>query len=234
MPNSTFAYWATEPYKNAFKHFKPLSSYSSVKKVTTTGDDSKFLRLWFEVSKNKISLLNDDNRSLKWHPFNKGGDFRRWYGNNNYLVNWENDGYLIKNNRNDRGKLASRPQNIQYFYRPGITWTYISISTISFRYYPEGFAFAAAGPAVFPNDEDDILYLTGLLNTKVAQELINFIGGTGVTYETGEVGNIPVKLERDGLYRTKINNRVKENVNMSQKDWDSFETSWDYKKHPLI
>ena len=234
MPNNTFAYWAAESYRNAFKTYHPLSHYSDVKKGTTTGDDAQFLRFWFEVPLEKISLLNDDNRQLKWHPFNKGGDFRRWYGNNNYVVNWEHDGFLIKNNRNDKGKLASRPQNIQYFYRPGITWTYISISTISFRYYPEGFAFAAAGPAVFPNEERNMMYLTGFLNSKVAQELINFIGGTGVTYETGEVSNIPLKDISDESLRFEIEQHVINNINLSKSDWDSFENSWDFKQHPLL
>ena len=234
MPNYTFAYWTSKEFREAFKKNTPLSLVADVKKGTTTGDDSRFLRYWNEVDVTKISLLNGDNRSLKWHPFNKGGDFRRWYGNNFFVVNWEKDGYLIRNNRNEKGKLASRPQNIAYFYRAGITWTYISISTISFRYYPEGFAFAAVGPAVFPHDGDELLFLTGFLNSKVAQELVNCIGGTGVTYETGEVSNIPTYVCEDRDEKNKISKLVEINISVSKQDWDSTETSWDFRHHPLI
>lgn len=234
MPNSTFAYWAGKSSRKAFKNFKRLADVSDVKKGTTTGDDNNFLRLWHEISNKKISLLNDDNRELKWHPFNKGGNFRRWYGNNNYVVNWEDNGYLIRNLRGNNGKLKSRPQNISYFYKSGLTWTYISISTISFRYYAEGFAFAAAGPAVFPNNKSDYFYLLAFLNSKTAQNLVNYIGGTGVTYETGEVSNIPVTMDVPLEFREKATRLAKECIEISRADWDSFEFSWDFDKHPLI
>lgn len=118
---------------------KPLSDFAYPRKGLTTGDNDRFIRLWFEVSKYKFSVYVTP---FKWVPMTKGGDFRRWYGNNDYVVNWENDGFEIKNFKDEKGKLRSRPQNTQYYFREGISWNDTTATgKIAFRYQPEGLYF---------------------------------------------------------------------------------------------
>ena len=204
---------------------KPLEDFAYPRKGLTTGDNDTFVRLWYEVDVTKFSMVSGGR---KWFPMTKGGDFRRWYGNNDYCVNWENDGYEIKNFKDEKGKLRSRPQNVQFYFREGISWNDTTATgKIAFRYQPAGFISNASGPCVFADRE--LKYLFGLLNSVVSQKLLEILA-PNMKFEVGQMALVPIIIQPD----QKINELVDELVMVAKEDWDSFETSWDFKEHPFI
>ena len=169
----------------------------------------------------------------KWFPCNKGGSFRKWYGNQEIIVNWENDGYEIKNFYDEKGKLRSRPQNIDYYFKEALTWSTISSSDCSFKYSPIGNIFETKGANYFVNNYKNFYYLFGLLNTKIVNYLLKIISPT-LDYHEGPMSNLPVTLEDSSIKLEIINNLVIKNLNISKEEWDSRETSWDFEKLSLI
>ena len=166
---------------------------------------------------------------MKWFPYNKGGDYRKWYGNNDYLVNWSNDGYEIKNNVDLRtGRTRSHNYNGDFAFRKGITWSALSVSKISVRYVNNGFLFDSKGARGFANDENSYFSL-GLINSIVGQSYLSFIAPT-VDFKVGDIIQIPLVL----IDKEDVVSKVQENISISKADWDSFETSWDFQTHPLL
>lgn len=214
LPNYPIAYWTSLNVVKAFQSTK-LGDIADVKKGMSTADDDRFIRLWYEVSQTKVGK--------KWFSITKGGDFRKWYGNRSYYVNWENDGAEL---RNFSKSVIRSPQ---YYFKESICWNYITISKISFKYYNH-FAFTAAAPCV--QSKDNLLYILGFGNSVVANDLIMLIGGATVTFEVGEVANLPIIIVPEK--KPKVEYLVEENMRLSQQDWDSFETSWDFKEHPFV
>ena len=205
---------------------KPLDNYAFPRKGLTTGDNDVFVRLWYEVLSTKFSTPG--SKKNKWYPMTKGGDFRRWYGNNDYIVNWENDGEEIKNFKDDHGKLRSRPQNTQFYFREGISWNDTTATgKIAFRYQPAGYISNASGPCVFA--DKNLLYLFGMLNSVVSQKLLEVLA-PNMKFEVGQMALVPIIMKPN----QRIDAVVKETIDIVKDDWDSFETSWDFKKHPLI
>lgn len=204
------------------------------KQGLATADNNRFLRLWFEVSSEKTYFTATDSiqafyTGAKWFPYNKGGEYRKWYGNNDYVVNWEKDGFEIKNILGKNGKIASRAQNIKFYFREAITWSKVSTGGIAFRYKPKGHIFDVAGTSVFDDDSEELMYLLGLNNSNTINHILQATSPT-INYEVGQISNIPVKKNDN----REILNIVRENVDVSKKEWDEFEVSWDFKKHPLI
>jgi type II restriction/modification system DNA methylase subunit YeeA len=224
IPGNPVAYWMSDSVENDFLEGKPLSSVSEIKQGLKTGDNDKFLRLWFEVSSDKFSPFSGS----KWYPCNKGGDYRRWYGNNDYVINWENDGFELKNFRHPDGRQKSRPQNLQYQFKEGLTYTNISSSKFGIRYCPPGFAFDAAGSMIF-TDKCRMYYLLGLLSSNTVLSFTSILSPT-MSFEVGQISNIPY-IERKS---SDIDRLVQENIDIAKQEWDSFETSWDFQRHPLI
>lgn len=148
---------------------------------------------------------------MKWFPYNKGGEFRKWYGNNDYVVNWENDGFEIKHFTDDRGKLRSRPQNLQYYFRECLSWSLVSSSVAAFRYKQKGFIFDIAGMSCFSNS--NLLYLLGLTNSKYAMEVLKIVAPT-INYQCGDIANIPVKIANKEVVESIVGN----NVDLSKND----------------
>lgn len=233
----SIAYWASKKTFDLFKLKYNISSYSHPKVGLQTGDNNKFLRLWYEVNNLKIGFGYENEETVessnkKWFPYNKGGDFRKWYGNNENIVNWENNGFEIKHNFDSKGKLRSRPQNTDFYFKEGITWTFVSSSNFGVRYTDKGFLFDVGGSSLFPNKEY-IYYILGLLSTKITFEFLKIQNPT-LNFQVGNIANIPTIITDNIDLFNIINNKVKENIDISKKDWDSFETSWDFKTHPLI
>lgn len=233
IPGSPIAYWVSESIYNTFKCYQTLSNIASPKQGLATADNDKFLRQWYEVNINKIGLgysnnIDAEHSKMKWFPYNKGGAFRRWYGNRFYVVNWEHDGYEIKNFRDKYGKVRSRPQNLSYYFLPAITWSDLTSSIFSARYSEKGFLFDIKGSSGFPS-KDTFSYILGLLNSKVLQKFIEILNPS-LTTQVGDMSRVPVVVKNKNL----IDNLSEYNVNISQSDWDSFETSWDFKRHPLL
>lgn len=166
---------------------KPLSDFAYPRKGLTTGDNDTFIRLWFEVSGQKFSMTGNGR---KWFPMTKGGDFRRWYGNNDYVVNWENNGFALRNFKDEDGKLRSVLRNTQFYLRECISWNDTTATgKIAFRYQPEGYISNASGPCVFA--DHDLFYLFGLLNSIVSQKLLEILA-PNMKFEVGQMALVPI------------------------------------------
>ncbi len=235
IPGSPIAYWIDKRILECFENGSRVDSFAYPKQGLATADNNRFLRLWFEVDMHKVGLSipsrEDALKSgLKWFPYNKGGGFKKWYGNNEYLVNWENDGFEICNFRDDKGKQKSRPQNMEWFFKQGLSWCKITSSSFSMRFIPQGFLFDVAGCTLFV-DEKDIYYVLGYMNSKVNAYILGLISPT-LNYEVGHVGSLPIVFS--DIYRDEVEALVRENIRLCKEDWDSYENSWDFKKNPLI
>lgn len=234
IPGSPIAYWISSKLLSAFQVGRPLSPVASPCVGLQTGDNGRFLRLWFEVCNQNISFdcvsIEDSlTRATRWFPYNKGGEYRKWYGDNDYIVNWENDGYEIRNFKDEKGKLRSRPQNTQYYFRESASWSKISSGPISFRYKPFGFVFDVAGTSVFSNNRRELIYILSVCNSKVIMSILRAMSPT-LNYEVGQIATLPIIKSNELEIDTLTNEAVKQ----SKADWDSFETSWDFKAHPLV
>lgn len=199
-----------------------------------SGDNDRFLRLWHEVSWGKIFFGATDyiqafSSGAKWFPLQKGGGKRYWYGNLEYVINYENDGYELKNKNSINGRVKSHNYNGNKAFRYGITWNSIGTSDIICRISEQGFLHDAAGPLCTINNEEDTFYFLGLLSSVVAKGIYTFINPT-INFVPGTILSLPIKFDMD----EEVKDIVKQNIQLSKSDWDSFETSWDFKKHPLI
>ncbi len=228
IPGIPIAYWITQKIVKAFEN-PALVNYALPKQGFATGNNDRFLRLWYEVSSSKSLLIPTRREDCllskkKWFPCNKGGTYKKWYGNNNYLANWEDDGHEM---RSFSGAVIRNPQ---FYFNQGITWSTIA-NNLSMRYSPEGFIFETKGSVCFVNDNKNIYYLLGLLNSKIIGELLLILSPT-LDYHEGPMAKLPVILEQKKSIE--INEIVKQNIYICKFDWDAFETSWDFTKHPLI
>lgn len=237
IPGSPVAYWASEIMLKAFAENTCIGQLARPRIGQNTGDNNRFLRMWYEVPRKKITLnLQHDEmttRQYKWIPYNKGGEFRRWYGNQDYIINWENDGQEIKEYAvvRNHGKHWSRYiQNIENMCKTGVTWSFITSGTFSVRYLPDGFICDVAGSAIFPEDKD-IFQMVALCNSKFASKVLSMLNPT-LNMQASNVASIPVAKAIIG--NGQIKEKTQENISISKDDWDSFETSWDFKRHPLI
>lgn len=240
-PGMLIIYWASDRIIQAFEREKTISYYGAPRVGLQTGENEKFVRLWQEVEWNNVELTaksHEDsyNSGKKWFPYNKGGEYRKWYGNNDCVVDWYLDG---KNIREDKlyklsiGKCLpsnSKPKNEQYYFLPAITWSKISSGSIAFRYKPVGHIFDTAGTSIFTNDEMRY-YLLGFCNSKVAMHIAGMISPT-INYQSGDIAQFPVIVDK--TKKKFVQEFVQENIMLSQQDWDSFENSWDFKRHPLL
>lgn len=230
------AYWLSETAVNAFKN-KVLGEYAKPRQGMATSDNNRFLRLWFEVEKNKAYFTAKDateaeNSHCKWFPYNKGGSYRKWYGNNDYLLNWENDGAEVKALATSLYKCVTRTiKNIQFYFQKGITWSTLSSGNFSARYCPEGFLFDTKGSTCFFDNDEMISYCISFLNGKVASELLKVLAPT-MDFNAGSIARLPIKY--DITYKTQIDELVERCIELSKNDWDSFEYSWDFAYHPML
>lgn len=235
IPGGNIAYWASEKLFTSFINGKVLGSIANSKQGLATADNNRFLRQWFEVYNGRICFdCNSEEESasgeFKWFPYNKGGEFRKWYGNNDYVINWEFNGNEIRNFVDAKGKLKSRPQNTKFYFKPSFSWSLVTSGSIAFRYKPQGFIFDVAGMSCFSNMV--FYYLLALCNTKVTMKVLEIIAPT-INYQCGDIANIPVIFE-EKKEEEDIDEMVKECIQISKNDWDTFEISWDFKRHPLI
>ena len=229
IPGTPIAYWVGEKIVSAFES-NLLGDYAYPKQGFATGNNDRFLRFWNEVSIEKIgwkieSRESAQNCGKKWFPCNKGGGFRRWYGNNVYIANWENDGEEMTS---FSGSVIRNPQ---FYFQKGITWSSLTSGKLSMRYSPTGFLFESKGSVCFFKDEKYLWYILGLMNTEIVSSMLLILSPT-LDYHEGPISRVPVIVEPTRIAR--VEELVKKNVELCKQDWDSFEYSWDYKKHPLI
>lgn len=229
LPGMPIAYWVSENVSNLFENNEKLSSFAEPRQGLATGNDSIFLRSWHEVNYSNIGIGYRDKESLwednkKYAPFNKGGAFRRWYGNNEIIIKFDSENYSKLLNSGNH--LPSR----SYYFKKGVTWTALTSYDFSGRYCNEGYVFAGKGPMCFPNNNNDIFYLTGLLNSKLTNYFMGIFSMT-MDFTQGTLRNVPIVKVKD---KSKIDSLAKNCIAISQNDWDSFETSWDFKIHSLL
>lgn len=237
IPGSPIAYWASDKILNLFLNEK-IENKVLFRQGMATSDNNRFLRYWSEVDINRLNFNAIDLESAKisqkkWFPYNKGGSFRKWYGNIEYIVNWENDGQEMKE------YTASLPQGMnvrlksrEYYFKECYSWSKIASADISFRYYPKGFAFDVAGCCVFECG-NFLKYNLALSNSKVTKILANLLSPT-LNFELDHLKKIPIIYPNNQDLKNKIDLIVQKNIAISKDDWDSFETSWDFKTHPLL
>ena len=234
IPGAPVAYWLSDRTINIFSDAKSLAEVAKPRQGLATSDNDRFLRFWNEVSIGRIGfgVSNiEDNRkfSYRWFPCTKGGSFRRWYGNNDYVVNWENDGYEIKNYAAKLYKSYTRTiKNIPFYFKEGLSWSTISSGLFSLRYVPTGFIFETKGAMCYLSKEN-MLYILSLYNTKIMQFYLGVISPT-LDYHEGQLGRTPVIIKKD----VRVDNYAKDCISLSRTDWDSYETSWDFKRNPLV
>lgn len=237
IPGSVVAYWASEAFYKVYENSKMLENYAKPRVGLQTSDNNRFVRMWEEVNFKKIGFSFSDRNSAaasiyKWFPYNKGGGYRRWYGNNDFVVNWENDGREIREYNNYLN--SSRASNIgiantEYYFMENGNWCSVS-SKFALRYSPNGFISDTGGSALF-TDHDMLIYLVGLLNCDLVNEFL-LIQNPTINFQPGNVASIPVIYSEK--HSEEVRRLVLENISLVKADWDSFETSWDFARHPLV
>lgn len=226
IPNEPIAYFVSEIMFKIFEHSQSVATYGNTREGMATGSNDLFMRYWFEVEKNrmKTNCKTRDNAvqsSCKWFPYNKGGDFRKWYGNDEYVVNWYNDGFEIMNFKDEKtGRIRSHNYNLDYIFRQGISWTALSSGNFGCRYSSQGKLADSKGSMLYLKNDDLLMYFLGLLNSCVSKYVLGVTSQT-LDFKPGRIAELPVVVaERDSVEPI-VNHQVK----LSKKDWDSFETS---------
>lgn len=234
IPGAPIAYWVSESVFRAFREYPSVSTIGEAKAGMTTGDNERFLRLWQEINYKTIGFGMTSNSDAllsrqKWFPYNKGGGYRKWYGLNEYVVLWENDGYQIKNAMRQGRKIASVRSERLYF-KKSITWATLSSSAISARFSECGHLFDDKGSSAFiPEGKYD--FVLALINSRVGDYFLNILNPT-MSFQSGNIGALPICQEEK--WNNTISTLSKQAVRLSKDDWDSFETSWDFPEHPMV
>ena len=233
IPGAPVAYWVSEKLLDDFDNGKALSDYAIPRTGIMTGDNGRFLRIWWEVGFEKINLHAQDAKTaikscLKWFPYNKGGEYRKWYGDNDYIVNWEGGGIeLFENAKKEKRNAQDYPE--KYKFKPAISWSLVTSGQPAFRIKNNNLS-DIAGPALF-TENAFFNQILSFCNSVVSLKILTMINPT-INFQGGNIAQLPI-LDSE-LEKEKINEKTNANVNISRVDWDSFETSWDFKKHPMI
>lgn len=222
-----FAYWLSDRFYDVLGSSDTIAQkYGNPKKGLSTGDNEAFLRCWFEVGIGSCAFaLSEYTMPYKWIPINKGGEYRKWYGNNTYVIDWYNSGSRIK------AFAGSVIRNEKYYFRKSLTWTMISSACLGIRLSEQGKIFEGAGPSLFPFKDENTLYILALLSTKLGIEIINIFNPT-MNININDIGNFPVVVSAED--KSKVDAIATWNINYARTDWDAFETSWDFTRHPLV
>jgi type II restriction/modification system DNA methylase subunit YeeA len=241
IPGSLLAYWLSDQMRNAFVFGEQLGSCAPIKSGMSTTDNERFLRMWWEVDSSKFgvscsSLEEAAQSKYRWFPFKKGGEYRKWFGNDGVVLNWMDDGKEIKaavvSNPSDPNTThwSRRIFGVEHFFKPGITWTKISASDFSCRWHGNGHIFSDASNGAFP--ESNPYFLLGLLNSVIGIEYLKILSPT-LNYKSGDVARVPIiPLASNDL--DSVERSVEKLLAHSRADWDSYERSWDFKSHPLV
>lgn len=237
IPNMPIAYWVPPTTIRSFVDNENLGSVADAKQGLITGDNDRFLRLWHEVSFGNANVKStsrpDAEQSLKtWFPFQKGGEYRKWFGNHNYFVNWKGDGKSIRSFLDKNGKLRSRPQSLDYYFKAGVTWTSVTISTFNCRFSPVGFIYSEPGPILYAEDSSLVLELCAFLNSKPADHLLQ-LTAPAMHYNQGHIASLP-KPKISNQNRLKVILNASALIERAKADWDSYEHSWEYSGSPVV
>lgn len=237
IPGLPISFWVSERLVNIFEKNKNIADIADAKSGQNTGDNNRFTRFWFEVGEYNTGFPSqyptEKYFDKKWFPYNKGGSYRKWYGNFDRVINWEKDGKAVKDYaiiRNNGGHWSRYIQNIKYFYQEGLTWSVITSGSFSMRYLPVGFINDYSGCAVFKKHNSVSLeYLLGITNFKLTNNILRMINPT-INMQPGNISKIPIVISDD---TSLVDGIVRDNIIHTKYDWDCYESSWDFEKHPL-
>jgi hypothetical protein len=229
IPGVPIAYWASKKILSIFETYKPFKEISPARIGMMTTDNERFLRQWWEVYYDKIGFgfANRDSAeksSFKWFPYNKGGGFRKWYGNNELVVNWYKGGEEIKKN----GMTSFRGKD--FYFKEGVTWSFINSSNFGVRYKTQGYIFDIQGSSSFP-PASKLATIIGFLNSVVTYKFLSIINPT-LSFQGGNINNLPYVNPKE--FYDEINENTNICIQIARNDWDSNEISWDFKKHPFL
>lgn len=226
IPGLAYAYWLSQKWLDLFCE-KKICSYGAAQEGIKTGKNELFLRNWQEIDINRSNIFSNDNQKSKWYKTAKAGEHRRWYGSHYELTNFKNWGEEII--AFGHGSITGK----ENLYKPAITWNRIATNKLAFRSLPANFISNMGGLCLYPNDTDRFSELLGFLNSKVCEIELNVINPT-MSFPPGTINSLAYKPIENGKEKEACRNIVDENVAISKSDWDSFETSWDFKRHPLV
>lgn len=225
IQGNPIAYWVSKSFNEIFDKSDPLENIGYSFQGIITGDNNYFLRLWSELDFSNVILdLDNENKDQVngvWIPYNKGGNYRKWYGNNGYVLRWINGGKTL---------TRARTENISWYFKPCVTWSFITSGKFSCRYMTQGSLWDVAGSSIFQNGSVPLQYICALMNSKFAQMFFNITNPT-INYQVMNIISLPF------IYNNQINlitDKANDCINLSKQDWDLFETSWDFNVHPLV
>ncbi len=239
LPGMPLGYWSGDAIIQAFQNGHALEKKASPRQGLATTDNNLYLRHWYEVEFDHIGFGLDRQTAttsdLKWFPYNKGGEFRKWYGNQDYVVNYQHDGAAIKNDVLTKYPYLKTPdfvvKNPDTYFKPCLSWSKISSGSVAFRYFPQGFLYDVSGCSIFFERIEDLYYYAGFLNSTVCSNILEIISPT-LNYETGHIAILPI-LESE-THADRVRELVLQNISIAQEDWNQFETSWDFRLHPFV
>lgn len=231
IPGNPIVYWLSEQHLCAFCN-KPVSEYIDLKAGMSTGDNTIFERLWYEVSYGDTSFITNElaeTYNTKWYPCHSGGEFRKWYGNHETVANWLNNGEQIRNFGKEQGKVRSAVRNETFYFKEGITWSKISSGKFASRYRPTGYLFDDTGRCGFSKTQDILFLVLGLFCSEITNNFLTVLCPT-LSFTSGEIAKIPFCV----FFTDVLLKNVKDAIYTTKTDWDSYETSWDFQENPLI
>ena len=235
IPSNPIAYWISD---NAFRicdEQKVFEDFATTRAGMITGNNNMFMRMWHEVDYSKFGIgMHSREEAIeskkKWFPYNKGGDYRKWYGNNEFVVNWENDGSYMRNFKDEKGKILAHAFNLEYIFKENVTWSSLSSYKFAARYTDYGFLYDASGS--FADVQTENLYYTvAFLCSNVTMYFLSALNPT-LNFQKGNIASLPFILNKNRI--DEVSRWCKECIGISRCDWDSFETSWDFETHPFI
>lgn len=235
IPGAPVAYWLSYNWLSVFD-YPPLSKIGETREGLTTANNDLFLKLWFEIPFDNINFDCHSNQQaqesdIMWYPHHKGGEYRKWYGNTDYVINWLHGGHAIQNYKDEAtGRIRSHNYNLEYNFREYATWSRISSENVGLRYSPVGFLFDSASAGLFL-PHHILKYGMGYICSKVAKPLLLVLNPT-IKIQPGDIADLPFKI--DGNFHEQVTQLVNDNIALSKADWDAFETSWDFQRHPLL
>ena len=238
IPGSPVAYWVSERTREVFEQCRQLGENTPVRQGLATADNDQFLRFWPEVNLEKCgygfaSRADAVGSGKKWFPYNKGGEFRKWFGNNEYLVNWERDGHAIRAfGTENGGRASSRAQNTEFYFLPSVTWSFVSSSYFGVRYSDAGAIFDVGGSSAFPPERDH-LWITGFLCSKQVVGFMKVMNPT-LNFQVGNVATLPVLRQSVQGRQSEIENVVSAIIGSARTDWNTYERSWDFQSLPIL
>lgn len=236
LPNRIMAYWASDSLHKVMEEAPPLSKFADARKGLTTTDNARFLRLWHEISYDQLCTnahnhIEAKESNKRWFPINKGGETRKWFGNRYYVINWYDDGHELKESiikKYNGGSYTKEIRSEDKYFLNAITWNTLSSET-SFRYSDYGSLFNTAGSSMFSN-ESTLKYLLGVLNTKAITTILKMMDSS-LNFNSGMIAKIPIVYIQQNK---NINELADSSIELAREDWDSFEISWDFQRHPLL